>query len=361
MEYLARICILTTVFCFYFGSNQAFAGDYWAVSHHTHDHEFEETLYKYFDTYISAGRIHVVTTKKGVAFSSIPSVIRANLRSIDPQSVFKSQREINRYYSNLRDDKADPKIADAVAKLRADDLDKMIRSIVQLGPRPSKKSTAEIMKTFREIGYTPRNNYNIEVLKKGKKFPNEYVLVVAHMDTVAGVVGADDNASGTAALIEIARQANQFDFERSVLFLLTDGEELGLVGSRRFVQEWKKNKQLDKIKFVVNMDMISYNKNGIVDLETEPEFKSLASWMALQTRRYTNLKPNIMLHAWASDHVPFIKAGVPCLLTIEYWKTHTPCWHKKCDKMDMVNVKYATEIARLNFAAILQKGRAVFP
>ena len=101
------------------------------------------------------------------------------------------------------------------------------------------------------------------------------------------------------------------------------------------------------------MDMIGYNSNGIVELETDKPWDSLALWFASLTETYTKLKSKITLGAFGSDHVPFLRAGVPTLLTIEYWDTKSPCYHLECDKFNTINFPYVTEITKLNTAAVL--------
>ena len=103
------------------------------------------------------------------------------------------------------------------------------------------------------------------------------------------------------------------------------------------------------------MDMVGYNSNGIVELETDAPWNALAQWFVQLTEKYTTLKTKITLGAWGSDHVPFLQKNVPTLLTIEYWDTKTPCYHQGCDKPDTVNYTYMTEITKLNTAAVLSK------
>ena len=103
------------------------------------------------------------------------------------------------------------------------------------------------------------------------------------------------------------------------------------------------------------MDMIGYNQNGIVDIETNRQFEDLARWKSSLVNTYTSLKPEITMPAWGSDHVPFLQQGVPSILTIEHWKTKNPCYHRECDKMEKINFTYLMEILKLNVAASIEK------
>ena len=127
------------------------------------------------------------------------------------------------------------------------------------------------------------------------------------------------------------------------------------MASKAYVQQLKERDEIDKVSSAIVMDMVAYNKNGIVDLETNRAHKSEAEWYAKQALTYTCLKPNITMPAWGSDHVPFLKAGVPALLTIEHWDTRTPHYHRRSDKPATLNYDYAVQVVRMNVAALIQK------
>ncbi len=100
---------------------------------------------------------------------------------------------------------------------------------------------------------------------KGKKFAEKYIVVTAHYDHVGvrnGEIynGADDNASGTAALFAIASYFKKHQPEHSLIFAAFDAEEKGLVGSRYFVANLPVKKE--SILLNINMDMISRNDKG---------------------------------------------------------------------------------------------------
>lgn len=192
--------------------------------------------------------------------------------------------------------------------------------------------------------------------KNGTTLASEVILVMAHIDSVgAEYAGADDNASGTAVLLEIARLLSQHSNEKTLRFFITNGEELGLLGAKHYVRELVRENRLNEIQLTLNMDMVGYNSNGVVELETGNAHESLARWLAELTLLYTKLRPKVTLGAWGSDHVPFLDAGVPAILTIEDWDTKTPCYHKACDTSDTLNYGYAAEVAKLNLAAVLSK------
>lgn len=328
---------------------------YWALDYH--DHELKEELEEYTDSYLDKGRVQIVTLKEGLQFGELPKRLQLGVSAIDPAVM--STTPVSRRWHDIQVRfgliKPEQNILSLTEQVTAETMKATITELVETGTRTNDASVQWVLDKFESFGYQPEHDYNIEVFKPGTTKANEIVIIEGHMDTVGGTVGADDNASGASAVLEAARVFAGQTTERSILFLITEDEERGLLGAKRKVQELRDSDRLGDVKFVVNMDMIGYNSNGIVDLETEPEFEALTDWMAEQVMLYTDLQPNKVLRAWGSDHVPFIKAGVETLLTIEHWNTHTPCWHRSCDKLDTINYDYAAQIARLNIAAIGKK------
>ena len=228
------------------------------------------------------------------------------------------------------------------------------------GAPGNQESTDYIEDTLKGYGYEMKRDCfspglcNIWGTLKGSV--DEYVLIEAHLDSVGQVyAGADDNGSGAAGLLELARVLKSSNKKRGLIIFATNGEESGLLGAKDFVFKAKLTGLINKIKYVINMDMIGYNDNGIVDIETNREFEDLARWKSSLVNTYTTLKPEITMPAWGSDHVPFLQQGVPSILTIEHWKTKTPCYHRECDKLDTINFSYLMEILKVNIAASVEK------
>jgi len=150
--------------------------------------------------------------------------------------------------------------------------------------RPSIKKSREFIELrFQESGIVPiGNSYRQEFTIKNKVSPQPYlgvnfvgqiigrksdrhIVVTAHYDHVGikdGAIynGADDNASGTAALFAIASYFKSHQPEHTIIFVALDAEELGLLGSRHFVANLPVKKE--SIALNVNMDMISRSDKG---------------------------------------------------------------------------------------------------
>ncbi len=107
---------------------------------------------------------------------------------------------------------------------------------------------------------------DILVRKAGMSLPNEEVYFVAHLDSVRRLPGipfpaADDDASGVADLLELARVLSTRSFSRTVVLLFSTGEEQGGLGVRAYLDKLSPEAQ-DAIRCVVDIDMIGYDGNG---------------------------------------------------------------------------------------------------
>ena len=85
--------------------------------------------------------------------------------------------------------------------------------------------------TYRRVVYPELHGVNIVTVKHGETL-DEAIVVAAHYDTVRDSPGADDNGSGIAALLELARVLAPYRFRRSVVLAALDMEEIGLIGAR---------------------------------------------------------------------------------------------------------------------------------
>lgn len=231
-----------------------------------------------------------------------------------------------------------------------------------VGTPENQKATAALGTIFKNMGYTVSQPCyragacSIVADKPGKSRNGGVIMIMAHFDSVGkDFAGADDNGSGTAVLIEVARVLRDYNNKNTIRFFATNGEESGLYGAEHYAKVLTESGEIKRVLMAINMDMVGYNSNGIVELETDSQYEGMAKSFAQLAANYTKLKSKITIGAWGSDHVPFIKSGVPTLLTIEDWSTKTPCYHTACDKPNTINNEYAAEIAKLNLAAIMAR------
>ena len=194
------------------------------------------------------------------------------------------------------------------------------------------------------------------------KNPNEYVIVGAHYDHLGLdplldgdqiYNGADDNASGVAAVLQIARAflATGVQPERTVIFAFWDGEEKGLLGSEYFVQSCSFVKQ---IKGYLNFDMIGRNNDEskprhVVYFYTEahPVF---GDWLKNDIKEYgLKLEPNY--RPWdrpvgGSDNASFAERDIP---VIWYHTDGHPDYHLPSDHAERINWEKTVDITKASF------------
>lgn len=153
---------------------------------------------------------------------------------------------------------------------------------------------------------------NVVATFKGTALPKEKILVGGHLDSWDLATGAIDNGIGSFAVIDMARTLKKLNLKtkRTVEFVLFMGEEQGLLGSRAYVEQAKKDGTIDQIRFMLNYDMTNDPKGSSTSRE---EMKSLfTSWGADVNKIDTNFR-NVFnagagLH---SDHQPFLLEGIP--------------------------------------------------
>jgi hypothetical protein len=186
------------------------------------------------------------------------------------------------------------------------------------------------------------------------------VIVTAHLDSIniqggptAPAPGADDNGSGSAGLLEIARVFRDHRGEHDLHFILFGGEEEGLFGSKQYVANLPAAEQA-RIRAVVNMDMIGTLNapTRSVLLEGAPLSRRVIDGLSEAAMTYTQLAVETSLHPFASDHVPFVDAGMPAVLTIEGADSTNGNVHSGADTIDHVNYDFALEILRMNVAFV---------
>lgn len=210
----------------------------------------------------------------------------------------------------------------------------------------------------RGNGYRELKMNNVLAVIEGE-LTDEYVVIGSHYDHLGiGTPvngdsiynGADDNASGVSAVLQIARaiKMNGVKPKRTIIFALWDGEERGLLGSDRFVKDCGIT---GKIKGYLNFDMIGRNNDEnnptrFVYFHTQAN-ADLGKWMVEQPALYgLDLNPDI--RAWdnpvgGSDNASFAKQGIPI---IWYHTDAHPDYHQPSDHADKINYPKMVDIAR---------------
>ena len=211
--------------------------------------------------------------------------------------------------------------------------------------------------------------YNIVATLTGQSAPEEVYVIGGHYDSYSSpdpytfAPGADDNASSTAATMEIARvmQANNFQPESTIKFILFAAEELGLFGSR--YQAQKAYETGEDVRFMQNLDMIANNPDS-TDLVMlfRYQFAEWASYLAADImEQYTSLEVafSSQWNSAGSDSRAYWEWGFPSTYFEEY--DFSPNWHQPTDIIDNCNIDYCAEIARGACAVMMDQQFLPYP
>lgn len=177
---------------------------------------------------------------------------------------------------------------------------------------------------------------NVIAVKNGMLYPDEIYLVGGHYDTYTnGAPGADDNGSGTAAIMEIARVMSAQNYKRTLKYVLFSGEEMGLYGSAAYASQAAGNGE--NILGMINMDMIAYVQPGDqidVDVVSNTASQDLYDAYVLASQTYV---PSLQvvpgsLPGWASsDHASFWNNGFKAIFPFEDSDNYSPYIHSSQD------------------------------
>lgn len=208
--------------------------------------------------------------------------------------------------------------------------------------------------------YSSGTSNNIIITKTGTVYPNTFIIIDAHYDTINGP-GTNDNGSGTVLLLEIARLLKDINTEYSIKFIHFSGEEDGLVGSNYYVDNTVNIDNLD-IHLVFNIDQVggvSGETNNTITCEEDrsnpPANNSASSAMttilANSIEFYSSLDTQIS-YAYASDYIPFENNGE--IITGLYETNESSHPHSPTDTLANMDPVFLTEVTKGALGALLE-------
>ncbi|MBT9313708.1 M28 family peptidase [Leptothoe kymatousa] len=215
-------------------------------------------------------------------------------------------------------------------------------------------------------------HYNIGLNLPGQS-DRAPIVIGAHYDTVPGCPGADDNATGVAVLLELARYFAAQPPQRPVYLVAFDLEEYGLIGSQAYVQT-----QIDQpIHLMLSLEMLGYRAAKIPErpsqnypvaalkyiYPTDGDFIALiGNWQLVPTlwRLQQEFRKTGLPCAWLpmvnrgqpipatrrSDHAPFWDAGYDAILVTDTAELRNPHYHKRTDTFDTLDLKFLTQVCQ---------------
>jgi len=206
-----------------------------------------------------------------------------------------------------------------------------------------------------------RQGINVIGQITGTREPNRYIVISAHYDHIGvrnGVTfnGADDNASGTAALFALAEYFATATPAHSLIFAAFDAEESGLRGARAFVATPPVN--VSALLINLNMDMIGRDANNllyVVGTTSQPTLKPVIERVAASATVKLTMghddptKKDVEDWTSSSDHAPFCQAKIPCLyFGVEDFENH----HKATDKYDTMTHDFYVRVVETMIAVV---------
>lgn len=197
--------------------------------------------------------------------------------------------------------------------------------------------------------------HNVAATVRGTEEPDEWVFVTAHYDHMGAFEGslgdtlyngADDNASGVAAVLALAEAFAARPASRSVAFVLFSGEEQGLLGSRA----WVRDHGTEGVVFVVNLDMIGRNPGSPVLVRGDGFAEGLRTFVRDAARSVAldvELSGTTLIRN--SDHIPFHDAVIPTL------HLHTGVhddYHQPSDEVHHIEPRHLGQLTRFAHALV---------
>lgn len=207
-----------------------------------------------------------------------------------------------------------------------------------------------------------QTSHNVIAIKSPtnkKKATGNIIAIGAHHDSVALAPGANDNASGTAVTLELARVFKNLPTNTEVHFLTYGAEELGLIGSDYYVNSLPQDK-LNRIVGYFNLDMVGSRDAGDLVLNTVDGNPNFVTDLAQASSLRLNGSATPYQEGGRSDHVPFHEAGIPSASFIH--SPTEPWYHTPEDSIDKISKEKLLDVAEIvgsavyDYAKLEQKG-----
>ncbi|HLR79645.1 MAG TPA: M20/M25/M40 family metallo-hydrolase [Bacillota bacterium] len=231
----------------------------------------------------------------------------------------------------------------------------------------SKMATENVTATIKIDELEKQTSQNIIAVKppKGNSADDDIVYVTAHYDSVPYAPGANDNASGTSVVLELARIMKAYPTDKEVRFVFFGAEEIGLVGSRYYVSQLSpsdKNRSLANF----NLDMVGTEwENATAFFVNVTDGAPNLVWQSSKKAAERLENDTLVLHqGGSSDHVSFHEAGIdsanfirrePGTAALEPW------YHTPFDTIDHISQDRIQEAGELIGSAIYDVVRKQTP
>jgi hypothetical protein len=214
---------------------------------------------------------------------------------------------------------------------------------------------------FRDFGYDSVFNdvfdpgifggtdcYNVVATKVGTRYPDIHVVVGAHHDGVTGSPAVDDNGTGTAGVLEIARVLRDIPTDVTFIFVTFDAEEYGLYGSEFYADRAVATGEY--IMFMWNMDMIGHLPNtNRATLYHGSKTRAAQKWISI-AGPLVGITGYLSGNSSGSDHFPFTQHGIEAAFLAEY--NFSSVYHSFRDSTSYINFDYCTRMIKASAATV---------
>lgn len=220
-----------------------------------------------------------------------------------------------------------------------------------------------------EVNANKHQNLILQIAAKDGK-QRSTLIIGAHYDTVPTCVGADDNGSGVAVLLELAEYLSAHPTKYPIQLVAFDMEEYGLSGSRAYAEKLKGDKQ--KLRLMISLEMLGYcdrkpnsqhypagldkfypNTGDFIGLiGSIPTIPDLIHFQH-------HMKPTVPCEwlpaGWRglaipdtrrSDHAPFWDAGYKALMITDTANMRNPHYHKSSDRLETLDLEFLTNVCQ---------------
>ena len=214
----------------------------------------------------------------------------------------------------------------------------------------------------QSFSYGSTTSKNLIVTKTGTLYPNTFVIICGHFDTVAGP-GVNDNGSGTSIILEAARILKDVPTEYSIKFIHFSGEEQGLIGSQAYVDYIVNatNPKMD-IRLVFNLDQVggklgNINNSVMCERDTSNKPSTNNATSAIKNQElmtyvslYSGGLSPVLSYAYASDYMPFQGNNEIIVGLYENPRSHTE--HTPNDTYSKVDPAYILKVGKAAIGAL---------
>ncbi len=323
----------------------------------------------------------------------IMSLTRAEAASVsnDPRlrAIPLTARSIRIFYpaTSVASPLADEYPSDSlISRINQDSLQSYVQRLENFRTRYTFTDSCEaardwLEQKFRSWGYTDVTKpgyydsylnswvYNVQCVKPGVTQPEEYIVMGGHYDSWtdgqqspgpgAYAPGADDDATGVALILEMARVLADVPLRKSIVFIPFDAEEVGLVGSAFAANGFASRG--DNLEVMYNFDMVAFTDDPVWDLNyAAGDIAVYRNFSTATAARVSSLIPIVTSMGQSSDHATFDAAGFPIVDHIES-DFNTIGWHTNADISSRLNFPYFKEVAKAALASVAVVADAAYP